>query len=36
LDIEFQAIWRQIEEDMKNDRLDEEDKGKGEEQLKKE
>jgi trigger factor len=36
VDIEFQAIWRQIEEDMKADRLDEEDKGKGEEQLKKE
>jgi len=36
VDIEFQAIWRQIEEDMKNDRLDEEDKGKGEDQLKQE
>lgn len=36
VDIEFQAIWRQIEEDMKNDRLDEEDKGKSEEQLKQE
>jgi trigger factor len=36
VDIEFSAIWRQIEEDMKADRLDEEDKGKGEEQLKKE
>jgi len=35
VDIEFQAIWRQIEEDMKNERLDEEDKGKSEEQLKK-
>jgi len=36
VDIEFQAIWRQIEEDLKNDRLDEEDKGKGEDQLKQE
>lgn len=36
VDIEFGAIWRQIEEDMKNDRLDEEDKGKAEEQLKQE
>jgi len=36
VDIEFGAIWRQIEEDMKNDRLDEEDKGKSEEQLKQE
>jgi len=36
VDIEFGAIWRQIEEDMKNDRLDEEDKGKPEEQLKQE
>ena len=36
VDIEFQAIWRQIEEDMKNDRLDEEDKGKSEDQLKQE
>jgi trigger factor len=36
VDIEFGAIWRQIEEDMKNDRLDEEDKGKTEEQLKQE
>jgi trigger factor len=36
VDIEFGAIWRQIEEDMKNDRLDEEDKGKSEELLKQE
>jgi trigger factor len=36
VDIEFGAIWRQIEEDLKNDRLDEEDKGKSEEQLKQE
>ena len=36
VDIEFGAIWRQIEEDMKNDRLDEEDKGKAEDQLKQE
>ena len=36
VDIEFGAIWRQIEEDLKNERLDEEDKGKSEEQLKQE
>jgi trigger factor len=36
VDIEFNAIWRQIEEDMKAGRLDEEDKGKSEEQLKQE
>jgi trigger factor len=36
VDIEFGAIWRQIEEDLKNDRLDEEDKGKSEDQLKQE
>jgi len=36
VDIEFSAIWRQIEEDMKADRLDEEDKGKSEDQLKNE
>jgi trigger factor len=36
VDIEFGAIWRQIEEDMKNDRLDEEDKGKTEDILKQE
>ncbi|HVO03630.1 MAG TPA: trigger factor [Candidatus Cybelea sp.] len=36
VDIEFAAIWRQIEEDKKADRLDEEDKGKSDEQLKQE
>jgi len=36
VDAEFTAIWQQIEQDMKADRLDEEDKGKGEDQLKSE
>ncbi len=34
VDAEFEAIWKQIEADMKADRLDAEDKGKSEEQLK--
>ncbi|MEQ8654273.1 MAG: trigger factor [Kiloniellales bacterium] len=34
LEAEFNAIWEQIEEDRKNDRLDEEDKDKSEEELK--
>ncbi len=34
LDAEFGAIWEQIEEDKKNDRLDEEDKDKSEDELK--
>jgi trigger factor len=34
VDAEFEAIWKQIEADMKADRLDPEDKGKSEEQLK--
>ncbi len=34
LDAEFNAIWEQIEEDKKNDRLDPEDKEKSEEELK--
>jgi len=36
VDTEFSAIWRQIEADMKADRLDAEDKGKSEEQLRNE
>ncbi len=36
VDAEFDVIWRQIEADMKAERLDEEDKGKSEEQLRKE
>jgi trigger factor len=36
LDAEFDAIWKQIEADMKADRLDAEDKGKSEDQLKSE
>ena len=36
VDAEFNAIWPQIENDMKLDRLDEEDKGKSEEELKEE
>lgn len=34
VDAEFAAIWQQIEQDLKSDRLDEEDKGKSEDQLK--
>ncbi len=34
LEAEFNAIWSQIEEDKKNDRLDEEDKEKSDEELK--
>ncbi|GAB5471015.1 MAG: trigger factor [Rhodospirillales bacterium] len=34
LEAEFNAIWEQIEEDRKNDRLDEEDKDKSDEELK--
>ena len=34
VEAEFEAIWKQIEADMKADRLDAEDKGKSEEQLK--
>ncbi len=34
VEAEFTAIWQQIEQDMKNDRLDAEDKGKSEDQLK--
>lgn len=34
VETEFEAIWKQIEADMKADRLDAEDKGKSEEQLK--
>jgi trigger factor len=34
VDLEFEAIWKQIEADMKADRLDAEDKGKSEDQLK--
>jgi trigger factor len=34
VEAEFEAIWKQIEADMKADRLDSEDKGKSEEQLK--
>jgi len=34
VEAEFEAIWKQIETDMKADRLDAEDKGKSEEQLK--
>src|SRR6185369_6819870 len=33
VEAEFGAIWQQIEQDMKADRLDEEDKGKSEETL---
>ncbi|MEO1190202.1 MAG: trigger factor [Pseudomonadota bacterium] len=36
LEAEFNAIWEQIEEDLKNDRLDEDDKAKSEEELKEE
>jgi trigger factor len=36
VEAEFEAIWKQIEGDMKADRLDAEDKGKSEEQLKSE
>jgi trigger factor len=36
VDAEFEAIWKQIDADMKADRLDAEDKGKSEEQLKSE
>ena len=36
VEAEFLAIWQQIEQDMQNDRLDEEDKGKSEETLKSE
>jgi trigger factor len=36
VEAEFGAIWQQIEADLKADRLDEEDKGKSEEDLKKE
>lgn len=36
VDAEFEAIWRQIEADIKADRLDAEDKGKSEDQLKSE
>jgi trigger factor len=36
VEAEFGAIWQQIEADMKADRLDEEDKGKSEDVLKKE
>ena len=36
VEAEFGAIWQQIEADMKADRLDEEDKGKSEDDLKKE
>ncbi len=36
VEAEFGAIWQQIEADMKAERLDEEDKGKSEDQLKKE
>jgi trigger factor len=36
VEAEFGAIWQQIEADMKADRLDEEDKGKSEDELKKE
>ncbi len=34
LDVEFDAIWEQIEEDRKHDRLDPEDKDKSEDELK--
>jgi trigger factor len=34
VEAEFEAIWKQIEADMKADRLDAEDKGKSEDQLK--
>jgi trigger factor len=36
VEAEFEAIWKQIEADMKADRLDAEDKGKSEDQLKSE
>src|SRR5260221_5295951 len=36
VEAEFTAIWQQIEQDIKNDRLDEEDKGKSEDTLKSE
>jgi len=36
VEAEFEAIWRQIEADIKADRLDAEDKGKSEDQLKSE
>jgi trigger factor len=36
VDAEFEAIWKQIDADIKADRLDAEDKGKSEEQLKSE
>lgn len=36
VDAEFEAIWRQIEADIKAERLDDEDKGKSEDQLKSE
>ena len=36
VDVEFDHIWKQIEEDMKNDNLDDEDKGKSEDVLKSE
>ena len=36
VEAEFGAIWQQIEADLKADRLDEEDKGKSEDELKKE
>ena len=31
---EFEAIWKRVEEDLKNDELDDEDKGKSEDELK--
>lgn len=36
LDTEFKAIWAQIEQDLKNETLDEEDKGKSEDTLREE
>jgi trigger factor len=36
VDAEFEQIWKQIENDLKEGRLDDEDKGKGEDQLKQE
>ena len=34
VDHEFEAIWKRVEEDLKNDELDAEDKGKSEDELK--
>jgi trigger factor len=36
VELEFDAIWKQIEEAQKNDTLDEEDKGKSDDELKEE